>query len=150
MSQRDDDIHALAIYTANAMLNELDRGSNGPTDSNAQLIGGQSLSSGLDRDFYAREVAADLDSTPKRIRRALAVAGARPMLPQDSDLAAYAQSVGADPNDQDKAEEAWATGWAEMAGNLCTRALHLIETTNGPVEKRDPLELLGIVPPADD
>lgn len=66
-SKMSDD-QTLWIYRANALLNEMDR-------YTGTTMGGLpvevSSSSGLARDFNARTLAADLDSSPKKLKKAL-------------------------------------------------------------------------------
>jgi hypothetical protein len=105
----------------------------------------------LDRDFYARSLAADLDSSTRRVDRALRdVTRARPPLPAIDDLAAYAAHIGVDTGRWNKAVRAWRTGWLEMAENLCTRARYLIDNIDGPVAEPDPLNEMGVLDPDDD
>lgn len=99
-SNMSDD-QTLWIYTANALLNEMDR-------YTGTTMGGLpvevSSSSGLDRDFYARTLATDLDSSPKRLKKALKTVTKRVRKSKDrvvtEDQRQYAAAVaGVDPND---------------------------------------------------
>src|SRR5262245_50573972 len=147
MTDRSDSA-TLISYTSNALLNEPDR-ARGP--AGIPLPPGLVSSTVLDRDFYARSLAADLDSSTERIDRALRdVRRARPPLPSLDDLAAYAAQVGVDTRRRSRAIRAWRAGWLEVAENLCTRARHLIDSTDGPVAEPDPLNELGILDPDDD
>jgi len=143
MADRSDSA-TLVSYTSNALLNELDRARGGP--AGIPLPPGLVSSTVLDRDFYARSLAADLGSSTERVDRALRdVIRARPPLPAIDDLAAFALHAGVDASRRNKAVRAWRAGWLEMAENLCTRARHLIETTDGPVAEPDPLNELGVL-----
>lgn len=138
------DSATLISYTSNALLNELDRARGGP--AGIPLPPGLVSPTVLDRDFYARSLAADLDSSTQPVDRALRDARrARPPLPAIDDLAAYAAHVGVDTRRRSMAVRAWREGWLEMAENLCTQARHLIDSTDGPVTEPDPLNEMGIL-----
>jgi len=107
MTDRSDSA-TLISYTSNALLNELDRARGGP--AGIPLPPGIVSSTGLDRDFYARSLAADLDSSTRRVDRALRdVNRSRPPLPALDDLAAYAAQAGVDPSRRNQAVRAWRT-----------------------------------------
>ncbi|MPZ62914.1 MAG: hypothetical protein GEU93_16800 [Propionibacteriales bacterium] len=139
-----EDIQKLIIYTDNALLNETDR-ARGGGPFGMPLPPGAVASTGLDRDFYAAAIAADLGSSVKRVNQALNAA-TRPPHPMSSDQAH--PHLAGDPDSSTAADAAWRKAWLEMAENLCTRARHLIETTSGPVPQPDPLKAIGIdLPP---
>lgn len=143
------DDQTLWIYTANALLNEMDR-------YTGTTMGGLpvevSSSSGLDRDFYARTLAADLDSSSKRLKKALKTVTKRVRKSKTrvatEDQRQYAAAVaGVDPSDDAAAIAAYREGWLAMAENLVTRGLNLIDATEGPIQQPDALVELGLMDP---
>lgn len=142
------DADTLASDTSNALLNEMDHYT-GTSFGEVLPAGYKPLQSGLDRDFYARTLAASLDSSPERIKAALEVVKGYDINEGEStpgpDERHYAAAVaGVDPSDDAAVIAAYFKGWQDMAANLVTRALHLIETTNGPVKAPSALSILGL------
>ena len=102
------DSATLISYTSNALLNELDRARGGP--AGIPLPPGLVSPTVLDRDFYARSLAADLDSSTQRVDHALReVTWARPPLPSTDDLQVYAAHVGVATGRRNQAVRAWRT-----------------------------------------
>jgi hypothetical protein len=86
MTDRSDSA-TMTSYTSNALLNELDQARGGPAGIPLPPV--LVSPTVLDRDFYARSLAADLDSSTQRVDRALRdVTWGRPPLPSVDDLAA--------------------------------------------------------------
>lgn len=140
-----DDERALSLYTSNALLNELDRIDF--TINGVPLPDGAVTSAGLDRDFYARTLAAEMGSSSTRLKAALAAlqkGREKGRRSADSDERRYAARAGIDPNDDAAVVALWRRTWRETAENLTIRALHIIATIKGPVEAPSALDALGI------
>lgn len=147
-SSASDDEDTLASDTSNALLNEMDRYT-GTSFGQPVPPGYVVTSTGLDRDFYARCLAASLDSSPERLKAALeavkgysATEGSATPSPDERQYAAAV--AGVDPNDDAAVLAAYFKGWQDMAENLVTRALHIIDTTNGPVKAPSALAAFGL------
>lgn len=132
----DADTQRLIDYADNALLKEMDRAT-GVTMGGLPLLPtgpGVLSSEDLDRDHYARALAAELGSSEARVQSALAsMTAAPPVQVMAEDIVRYAEWTGVDATDRTAVVEAWRTASLDVATNLCNRALHLINTTKGPV-----------------